>query len=198
MGRRKSSSTKEPKRKRVTVKLIERQNAGRVVEPYRIMEEIIKKERADLKDAKIGIAWRFGWRPDADGVRKLGQCKKRGDLDRELDSYDLIILLNAEAFPNLDADHKRRLVFHELEHAQLSLDTNGEPKHDDRNRLCFRLRKHDIEDFRSVVAQFGWEDDLSKIAAAAIEDAKRPLLQGQEWGDGQGGKTAEKAPVKAA
>jgi hypothetical protein len=179
----------------VTVQLVERMHAGKVTEPYKIMEDIIKRERADLKDVKIGIAWRKGWRSDADGVLPLGRCKKRGDLDRELDDYDFILLLNAEAFPKMNAANKRRLIYHELEHAQLSLDTNGDPKRDDRGRLVTRIRKHDIEDFRSVVAAFGWEDNLSELAKAAIADAERPLLAGM---DGEGAASGAGAEEKAA
>lgn len=164
------------KRKKVTVQFLERMHTGKVTAPYEILERLIKTERADLKDVKIGIAWRLGWRSDADGVLTLGQCKKRGDLDRELDNYDFIIMLNKEAWPTLEDIFKERLIFHELEHAQLSLDMNGEPKKDDRGRLVCRIRKHDFAEFRSVVKKYGWEANLSELAKAGIADAQRPLL----------------------
>ncbi len=164
------------KRRKVTVQFLERMHTGKVTQPYEILERIVKKQRADLKDVKIGIAWRLGWRPDADKVLTLGQCKKRGDLDRELDNYDFIIMLNKEAWPTLDDNHKERLIFHELEHAQLSLDNNGEPKKDDRGRLICRVRKHDFAEFRSVVENYGWQDNLSDLAQAGINDSKLPLL----------------------
>jgi len=174
-GRPKGSGQK---RKRVTVKFIQRriEHTGRVTEPYAIMEEIVKTRRADLKDVKIGIAWRLGWRPDADGRRTLGQCRKRGDLDRELDEWDFIILLNEDAWPTFSEKQKERLIFHELGHAQLSLDTNGQPKRDDRGRIVCRIRKHDIQDFRDVVEIYGWEEDLQDLAEKGIADAARPLL----------------------
>jgi len=173
MGRKKS---KEKKRRRVTVQFLERMHAGKVTEPYEIMDRIIKTERADLKDTKIGFAWRIGWREDADKVLTIGQCRKRGDLDRELDTYDFIILLNKEAWPTFDDEKKNRVIFHELEHAQISLDSNGEPKRDDRGRLVCRIRKHDFADFRSVIKKYGWQDDLSELAKAGIADTERPLL----------------------
>jgi len=169
-------SGKDKKRKRVTVQFLSRTHAGKVTEPYEIMDRLIKTERADLKDVKIGIAWRIGWRVDADGVLTLGQCCKRGDLDRELDEFDFIIKLNKDAWPTLNPEHKERLIFHELEHAQLSLDSNGEPKRNDRGRLVCRIKKHDFGEFRSVVKKYGLDDDLSKIAQAGINDAQRPLL----------------------
>ena len=168
----------QKKRKRVTVQFLKREHKGKVTEPYEILEKIIKGERNDLKDAKIkiGIAWHLGWRPDADGVLTLGQCRSRGDLDRELDDYDFIIMLNKDAWPTLSNEHKERLIFHELEHAQLSLDSNGEPKKNDRGRLVCRVRKHDFAEFRSVVEKYGLQDDLSKLAQAGINDSKLPLL----------------------
>lgn len=174
-GRPKGSG---PKRKRVMVKFIERrvEHTGLVTEPYRIMEEVIKTRRADLKDVKIGIAWRIGWRPDSDGRRTLGQCRKRGDLDRELDAWDFIILLNEDAWPTFKDRPKERLIFHELGHAQIVSDTNGQPKRDDRGRLVTRIRKHDIQDFRDVVEIYGWEEDLNELAERGIADAQRPLL----------------------
>jgi len=174
-GRPKGSGQK---RRRVTVKFIQRriEHTGLVTEPYRIMEEIVKTRRADLKDVKIGIAWRLGWRPDADGRRTLGQCRKRGDLDRELDEWDFIILLNEDAWPTFKEKQKERLIFHELGHAQVSVDTNGQPKHDDRGRIVCRIRKHDIEDFRDVVEIYGWKEDLQDLAEKGIQDAQRPLL----------------------
>ncbi len=87
MGRRKGSGPKEPKRKKVTTELAPRMNAGKVTEPYRIMDAIIKTDRADLKPLKLCIAWRSGWRKDADGVLKLGQFRKRSELDRELGEW---------------------------------------------------------------------------------------------------------------
>jgi len=164
---------------------------GKITEPYRIMEEIIKTRRADLKDVKIGITWRLGWRPDADGRRFLGYCRKRGDLDRELDQWDFIILLNEDAWPTFSDKQKERLIFHELGHAQLSLDSNGQPKRDDRGRLICRIRKHDIEDFRDVVEIYGWKEDLQDLAERGIADASRPLLAEAEK------KAAEKKTAEA-
>jgi hypothetical protein len=160
----------------VTVKLIARTTGAKVTEPYKIMEDIVKTERADLKPLKIGMAWRLGWRPDPDQVLTLGQCRKRGDLDRELDDYDLIILLNAEAFPALKPEEKQRLIYHELMHAQIVHDGEGEPKTNDRGRIILRIRKHDVAAFRAELEKFG-DADLSEIAKGRIEDAKRPLLQ---------------------
>jgi hypothetical protein len=197
MGRRASGGLKPKKRKRVTVQLLKRMHAGEVTEPYRVMEELLKTEHGHLEGVKIAIAWRLGWRADTDGYLKIGQCRKRGDLDRELDTFDFVIMLNKEAFPTLSDKQKRAVIDHELCHAKVVVDTDGNPKRDDRDRLVCRIRKHDVEEFRDVVERHGlYTAHLSAIAQAAINDAKRPLLAAAERGDGNG-KTTEPAAERA-
>lgn len=191
MARRaKNAGPKPKKRKKVTVRLLKRMHAGEVTEPYRIMEEMLKTEHGHLDGVKFAIAWRLGWRTDADNHMTLGKCRKRGDLDRELDAFDFVILLNDEAWPTLGTTEKRALIDHELCHAKVVVDADGEPKQDDRGRLVCRIKKHDIEEFRAVVERHGlYTADLSALAQANINDAKRPLLQAIESGgkDGSNG-----------
>jgi len=178
MGRCKGSGgVKEKRRKRVTVKLIPRVHAGEVTEPWALMEEIKLAHHSHLADARITLAWRLGWRADANGILCLGKCRKRGDLDRELDSFDFVIMLNQEAWQGLNIKEKRALIDHELCHAQIVIDSDGNPKLDDRDRLVCRIRKHDCEEFKIVVERHGvWTSDLAALAQAIINDAKRPLL----------------------
>jgi hypothetical protein len=176
MGR-KSGSAKVKRRKKVTIQLIQEKYKGEVTEAYRILSEIRNKEHGHLAEAKIGLAYRLGWRADADGRLTLGQCRKRGDLDRELDGFDFIILLNKEAWDRLNEKQKRALIDHELCHAQIVIDSDGSPKTNDRDRLVTRIRKHDCEEFRDIVNRHGlWKQDLEAFANAAINDAKRPLF----------------------
>jgi len=176
MGRKKSAVKK---RKRVTVKLLERKHAGKITEPYRIMESLIAKHHSHLGDAKMAIAWRFGWKADADGRLRLGQAKKGTDLDRALHHYDFVILLNHEAWNqgNLTAAQRQALVDHELCHCQVCHDSDGEAKTDEESRTVYRVRKHDVEEFLDVVSRHGlYTSELSKLAQAGINDSKRPLL----------------------
>lgn len=179
MGRRKKLD-QEKKRKRVTVELAPRQHTGKTTEPYKIMDALIKSERADLKVLNLAILWRSGWHPDADGVLRLGQFRKRSDLDRALGDYDGAILLNREAWEVMDPKHKERLIFHELEHCQLCIDKNGENVKDDKGRYVVRTRRHDREEFLSVIRRYGADEDLSAVVQAALADAQRPLLKEME------------------
>lgn len=187
MPRGRPRSDKPKKRKKVTVQLIKEKHAGETTEPYKILAELLSANHGHLADAKIGLAWRMGWRSNPDGILTLGQCRKRGDLDRELDGFDFVILLNKEAWPVLNEKSKRALLDHELCHANIVIDANGEPKKNDRDRLVCRIRKHDVEEFRQIVERHGaWTQDLAKMAQAAINDSTRPLLAEAEK-NGQGG-----------
>jgi len=180
---RRASGDKPKKRKKVTVQLIKEKHAGEITEPYKILAALRSSDHGKLADAKIVLAWRMGWRTNADGLLQMGACKKRGDLDRELDTFDFVILLNKEAWPVLKDDQKAALIDHQLCHCQITMDADGKPKYNDRDRLVCRIRKHDVEEFREVVDRHGaWTQDLAKIAKAAINDASRPLLAEAEKG----------------
>ena len=75
---------------------------------YGVMDSIIASCRPDLAEVTIGLACRYGWKPNADGFLRAGFCKKRGDLDRALDAFDFVILLNAEAWPEMTEPERRR------------------------------------------------------------------------------------------
>src|SRR3990167_2134573 len=113
---RRPRAPKEKSRKKVNVKVLERLHAGKITGPYRIMEKMIEDHHSHLSQAKIAIAWRFGWKADADGRVKLGQCKKGSDLDRELNDKDFVILLNHEAWNRADFTEAQMnaLMDHEL------------------------------------------------------------------------------------
>jgi hypothetical protein len=164
------------KPKKATIEFIEREINGMVAKPYRIMERLVATKRADLAEAQIGFAWRLGWKRDKDGLLKCGKCCKRNELDRNLSRFDFVILLNAEAWATFTDRQKERLIFHELEHAQIVTEDEM-PKRDEKGRLVTRCKKHDIQDFRSVVEEYGWDEDLSDLAIKGIADADRPLLQ---------------------
>lgn len=183
-GRKSKAGIKVEARKKITVKLINREHAGEVVEVYRIMERL-KADRNDLFEAKIACAWRYGKKADADGRLWLGQCKKGSDLDRSLHGYDFVILLNYEAWQSLDVKQREALMFHELTHAAVSKDANGEAKTDEEGRVVYRIRKHDLEEFREVANRYGcWKDDIREFVTTAInskaEKGKHPLFDAAE------------------
>ena len=197
---RRPRAPKEKARKKCTVKLIKRMHAGEVVGVYRIMEKLIEQHHSHLADAKIALAWRFGWKSDADGRTTLGQAKKGSDLDRKLHDHDFVILLNHErwnAAGFTDAQQKA-LLDHELCHCEVSKDVNGEPKTDENGRVCYRMRRHDVEEFKEIFHRHGlWKGDLEFLADEALDRTSRPLIDAAEKKDRARKRGGARKPAKA-
>lgn len=174
----------EKKPKKSTTEIIEREHDnGEPREVYRVLDDLIATHHTHLADAKIVLAWRFGWKPDQDGRLTLGQAKKVDDLNKDLHGYDFIILLNHEAYnaAQFTMEQQRALLDHELCHCVPALDEEGEQKTDEDNRLVWRLRGHDIEEFQEIVGRHGcWKSELEKFAMAALKKSSThaPLFAG--------------------
>ena len=159
---------KQPKPKSVAYRLITNgTDDGRAL--YRLLRELVTAHHPELLGAQIALAWCTSWKPDVDGIVTLGKCKKASDLDRELAAYDFIVLLR-EAFwtdPLVTDTQRRALLDHELCHASVKLDEHGEPVEDERGRVVYRIRKHDLEEFTAIVERYGmYTRDLETFATA--------------------------------
>jgi hypothetical protein len=192
----------EQRRKKTTLRKIGRKHAGKIVQPYAIMERLIGEvdQFAPLKNAKIVIVWKSGWRPTKDEILRHTQIRKLTELEREIwgDQYDLCMLLHRELWQSgRFTDEEREMdIFHELLHPVAEIDDKtGDQKKDDKGRLCWRLRNHPIQRFPEEIDRYGLEkvlnldedamtavdDELSQADAQAEEnDQKRPLLQEAE------------------
>jgi hypothetical protein len=183
---RKGPTVRKKKLKKINHQLIERLGEKKkVVQPYRIMEELVKAHHEHLVGAKIALAWRFGWKEDKDGRLRLGQCRKVSDLDRDLHGYDFVILLNQEAWNAADFSEAdmRALIDHELCHAEVARDKHGGIKVDEQGRTIWRVRGHDIEEFIEIRARHGdWTATREAYAKVAIERKAAPLLNLSEAG----------------
>lgn len=138
---------------------------------YALLTEIISAAHEDLASAKIALAWCTSWVPDADGHVTIGKCKRASDLDRELADFDFIILLRRSFWldDRVTDGQRRALLDHELCHAGVRLDAHGDPAKDDRGRIIYRTRKHDIEEFTDIVARHGtYKADLEAFAKALV------------------------------
>jgi hypothetical protein len=112
-----------------------------------------------------------------DGRLTLGKCKKASDLDRELSQWDFVILLRKAFWTHegVTFAQRRALLDHELCHAAVALDGHGQPVRDERDRIVYRTRKHDLEEFTAIVERHGcWMRDLELFAAAL----RRSVLAG--------------------
>lgn len=168
-----------PKVKKVSYALIKPDSIPGVP-MYEMLRELVDQFHDDeISHARIALAWNLSWKADVDGRVVLGKCKKASDLDRELAAYDFVIILNQEFWENADVKdwQRRALLDHELCHAAVTLDEAGEPVEDQRGRLVYRTRKHDIEEFTNIVLRHGcYKRDLEAFAAALRAGKQRNLL----------------------
>ncbi|MCC6358084.1 MAG: hypothetical protein IT450_05025 [Phycisphaerales bacterium] len=148
---------------------------------YAMMRELITKYHKHLEAAKIALFWRYGWKGDADDRLVLGQASKASDVDRELHDYDFVIQLNHEVCNSGEWSDRQTeaLLDHELSHCEAKRDDKtGQFVFDDKNRVVWRMRKHDIEEFRDIVTRHGlYKADLEAFAESIREAAEKPLLK---------------------
>jgi hypothetical protein len=184
---------KTPKPKQPTCERIERDKDPLGV--YERMDNLIERYKSDLKDARISIEWRYGWKRNKDGQLILGKFRKVGESDKQHHGYDFVMSLNREAWNLFTEEYQKSgLILHELCHGTIALDQNGNEKKDARGRQCFRPKKHDIEEHGLVIEVFGcYKQDLENFVATAMRSPKPPqrsLLDGLEEpkaeGDGKG------------
>jgi hypothetical protein len=153
-------------------------------EPYGVLEEAREQWHSDLDDAAIALAWEAKVKMDTDGHVRLGKCVKVTELYREFADFNFVIVLNREVWnsPEFTGEKKLALMDHELCHAAPAYDDDtGEQKRDAADRLVWRVRRHDIEEFRSVVAHHGcYKADLEKFAEALLKKREAPLLDAME------------------
>lgn len=125
------------------------------------------------------VAWRKALKPDKDGHLVLGKCVKVSDLQKELAAWDFVIVLNREIWCDVlfTREKKLALIDHELCHAALAEDKDGDPRYDERGRRVFRVRKHDIEEFHAVVSRHGtYKRDLEDFAENLLHKHSAPLF----------------------
>lgn len=161
----------------------EKSDIGRPM--YEQLFAIVDEYHQELSasNVRIALAWSLAWKPDVDGRLTLGKCKKASDLDRELAPYDFVILLNRDFWqnPRFTDLQRKALLDHELLHAAIAYDENGEGKVDERGRTVYRIRKHDLEEFSEIASRYGcWKKDIEDFARALAraEHATKPYWVG--------------------
>jgi hypothetical protein len=138
---------------------------------YALLGDLVDTHHTDLRGARIALAWNLSWRADVDGRLTLGKCHKVSDLHRELaaSGYDFVILLLERFWTDVLVNDRQRsaLLDHELCHADVKRDKQGDPITDERGRTVYRLRRHDLEEFAAIADRYGcWKKDLEHFAEA--------------------------------
>ncbi len=154
-------------------------------EPYVLLSRLVAAYHPHLGEARIALAWQDGLQPDKDGKLTLGKAKKPSDLDRQLHPYDLIVLLNRESWEDLSPAQREALIDHELSHFAVVLE-EGKPLRDDNDCIVYRLKKHDLEEFRAVVDRHGfYKSDIEEFArvCAQVRDGDDGASNGASNGE---------------
>ena|ERR1700677_4282522 len=189
MPKKRARIVKEPKRKAVNYKLIPPMDGKHVPEPYLLLKEIREMHHGDTREARVALAWRLREKPDKDGHLVLGRCIKVSDLNKEFANWDFIITLNKEAWEDIEFDKKKKMALldHEMMHAAVCFDEEtGERKRDERERLIWRIRDHDLQEFNDIVERHGiWKRDIEKFAEVLLRKrSMAPLLPGLDAPEG--------------
>lgn len=84
---------------------------------------------------------------------------------------DFLVLIDAHIWAGLSPEHKLALMHHELMHAWVETEDDGEtPKLTKDGRFRWAIRGHDVEDFTATVERFGlWNEDLVAMARAIVD-----------------------------
>lgn len=176
MGRRRGFG-KVKKVKVPPFELIDHEAKPRL-EPYKLMDELRKEHHDSIKEAKIILAYRKGWKSNVDGHLILGKCVKASELQRELVDWDFVILLNFEVWNSKEFTREKKLALldHELCHAEPALDKEGEPKVNAAGKRVWRIRDHDIAEFSEIIARHGcYKKDLQQFAETIMKQAQKTI-----------------------
>lgn len=168
-----------PKDKRPTYEVIDREERADL---YQMLSDLIDDCHEELREARIALFWRNGWKADEDGRVTLGASQIPGKTDRLLHGYDLRILLNREVWESVEFSEaqKRALLDHYLENFAPALDDNSDQRLGPDGLLQWRKRKPTIAEHQSVVRRNGcWH---GAIEAFVLEAQAGPTLFDSERG----------------
>jgi hypothetical protein len=147
-------------------------------EPYQCLSDA-KRWHLELADARFALYWYTGFTPDKDGRLTLARIRKLSDREREVAPYDADIEINRDVWHShdfSDAD-KVTLLDHELCHLRVVLDDEGFPQRDTRDRICYRIRKHDVEEFHEVAERHGPYDHGLQQFARSLMARQKPRAE---------------------
>lgn len=116
-----------------------------------LAENLINSHYRYLSDAHISFLFREkGWKT-ACGKTFIGRAQKRSEIDKLLSTRedDFVIILSKPDWEIMDSRHKEAVLDHELAHCGAIVTPDG--------RLKWIIRKHDIEQFASILKRYDFE-----------------------------------------
>lgn len=136
---------------------------------YSTLRELVAAHHDELAEARIALVWAFAWKPDKDDHLVWGKAKKVSTLEQQFHPHDFVIQLNAVVWKELGDMPRKALLDHELSHC-------GSRVSDQTGETTYCLRKHDVEEFSSIVRRYGlWRTDIESFVNAALGKDKAPL-----------------------
>lgn len=128
----------------------------------KIAEELIDQEPElfQLKRSSARIAYL-----ESDAAKKsgdfetLGECEKVQSKNQWAMNYDFTVTIYKKNTEHLDQDQLRVLIFHELLHIDIYYDPETGAE-------TYGIRKHDLQDFKTIVDRYGvdWAGDKGACA----------------------------------
>lgn len=143
---------------------------------YETLADLIGAHHDELAEAKIALAWAYEVKPDRDGHLVWGRARKVGPLERTFHDHDFVIVLNNKVWGALPDVAKRALLDHELSHCGSKESEAGD--------VSYYVRKHDLEEFVSIVRSYGlWRDTVQVFVDAALKREQGELFDEGDEGD---------------
>ncbi len=139
-------------------------------EVYRIVNSIISSHYPDLVQIKLAVAWRYGWKPDADGNLRESQARKASAAERQIHDFDVILLVNYEVWNDNDTKlaHKEYIIDDVLSTVRIAVDKDGDEKKDESGKFQIRIAKHDFSCTMAVLRRRGFCTPHNEIAKRII------------------------------
>ena len=121
-----------------------------ISDEYRELAETVIGEREDLawiRSAGVRIDYVTSLKEKKSGNRCVhAECKKINDFQQVYCPYDFVIVIYLPNVAHMSVEQKKILLWHELLHIDFREGDSG-------TRFC--IRHHDIEDFKTIIRQYG-------------------------------------------
>ena len=128
-------------------------------------KDIIPKFHEELAEADI--AYLFVTDIKAKGKVCFAKMKKASEVERNFGDVDYVMIVNRVEWKGFSDDQRRALVDHELCHCLVETGEDGE--------LKFKIRGHDLEEFKEIVERHGmWQPDIEAFASA-VQQLELPI-----------------------
>lgn len=137
---------------------------------YAMVTDVLTRWHGHLNSPHVLLFWQANWSTDKDGHTKLARISLSNDRLKELVEHDIIIDLNKELWNTLGNDKQIAVMDHEFCHVDILESEDGVPKQDERGRTCYRMRRHDLEEFNIVVKRHGcYMQDVQAFAVSVLK-----------------------------